>query len=325
MDRAFGLQRFCDSLPGKNIIDLTNGNHIKPCFLQSVQHSFPERLNRIVMTVAGALKFAFLPAHIGSCNDSSHLPLISHGKFSCNFTAPVQFFKTKGFLIAADLEYRIGRGIHDHMPGCYLLLSQLIQNFCPAGAFIADHLMPGPLFKLQDQFRRKPCLRKGDKGLFCFQPHHLPVACHGILPPADLIQLCVIPHGMFHRRYFLQWVKICDSQLLQIGQGEAFYMRSNMSQGVCPCISKLSRVHCAAYPQGIYHDHEYSSESLFIFHSHSPLSLFPAFSFRIKALTASTATWIALSVSCTTGFGISFLARSWLATTRKTLPARTFR
>ena len=217
------------------------------------------------------------------------------------------------------------------MSGGNFLLTKFIQNLCAAGALIADHLMPGSSFQLRDQFRRKSCLSERDKRLFCLQAHHLPVACHGVLSPAGLIEFCVICQRMFYRFYSLQRVKIGNSQLLHIGNRKSLHMRGNVPKSICPCITKLLRIHGTAHPQGIYNDHKHSSESFFTFHL-LPLfcyAIFSApdhfFSFRISSRTASTATCMAPSVSCTTGFGRSFFARSWLATTRKTLPARTFR
>ena len=85
------------------------------------------------------------------------------------------------------------------MAGGNLLLCQLVQDFRSAGAFISNYLMTGALLQLLDQLRRKARLRKGLKGRLHLQPHHLPVAGHGILTQALFTQLSIIAKRLFLR------------------------------------------------------------------------------------------------------------------------------
>ena len=155
MHRVFGFKSLRDTLSIKNVFNFSDGNHIQSGILQSIQRCFSEWLQRIIMTVAGSLKFTFLLSHIRSGNHSANFPLILHGDFSRNLTAAIKFLQTKGLLIAANLQHRICRCIHDHVSCRNFFLRKLLQNLRSACTFIADHFSSGSSFQLLDQLWRK--------------------------------------------------------------------------------------------------------------------------------------------------------------------------
>src|SRR5699024_4574622 len=112
------------------------------------------------MAIAGAPEFSFFLSHIRAGNDPSHTPLILHGNLPGDLTAAVQLIQAESLFVAADLQDRIRGRIYDHMSCGDLFLSQLIQDLCSAGAFVAYYLMSGLFFQLPDQFRRESVLRK---------------------------------------------------------------------------------------------------------------------------------------------------------------------
>ena len=150
------------------------------------------------MTVAGALKLAFLFTHIGSCNDAAYPPLILHGDLTGNLTAAIQVLKVKGLLISAYLKDRVCGGVDDHGACVDFFFAQLFNNLRAACAFVSNYALAAALLKLCDQFRRKSVICKGDKGFGCSDSHHFPVPGHSVLAVAGFCNAHVAAHRMLH-------------------------------------------------------------------------------------------------------------------------------
>ena len=160
---AFGLLRLGDAFSNENIIDFSNGNHIKSGVFQDIERRASGRFDGIIVPIACAYKFTALFADIWPRNDTSDFPLVTHRDFSCNLTAAIQLLQIKGLLIAADLQHRIRRGIHNHMPCGNFFLAQLVQNDRAARALVANALVPCLSFQLCNQLRWKTGVRKCPK------------------------------------------------------------------------------------------------------------------------------------------------------------------
>ena len=214
VNRAFGFQRPGDAFSIENIFDLTDGNDIQTAVLQCVQGGLTVGLQRIVMTVAGSYKFTLLPTHIGSCDHPSYLPLIAHGDLAGDLTAAIQFLKAESLFVAADLQYRVGGSVDDHMAGGNFFFRQFVQNFCAAGTLIADDLSSGTLFQLGYQLRREAGFRKGAERCCDMKAHHFPMAGHCILAIAHFPQLSIVSQRFFNRRYLLKIAQVGQPQFL---------------------------------------------------------------------------------------------------------------
>ena len=107
MYTAVGMIAFCYPFSHKDIVNLSNGNHIISGILQGIQRRQSGGFQRIIMAVTGPFEFAALFAHIGSCDNTANSPLIPHSQFSGNLTVMIQGLKSHGFLIATDLKHRI--------------------------------------------------------------------------------------------------------------------------------------------------------------------------------------------------------------------------
>ena len=148
-------------------------------------------------------------------------------------------------------------------------LSQLIQDLCSAGAFVADYLMSGLFFQLPDQFRRKSVLRKCLKGLLYLKPHHLPVSGHGVFPFASLPELSVISQAVFHRFHLLQRCKICHAHLLKIRDDKTVHRPGDMPQSIHIHISELRGILHCSHAKRVHNNYKYS---LIFFHIQTVLS-----------------------------------------------------
>ena len=144
------------------------------------------------------------------------------------------------------------------MPGSNLLLSQLFQNFCAAGALVADDGAPGSGGQLINQLLRKARLRKGLERRGDMQSHHLPMPGHGILARARLIQLREVCKGFLHRLHTLEGMQIRHTQFLQIRNAKRIRIRRDMPKRIRPCIAVSLRIRKRAHAEGINNNRKYS-------------------------------------------------------------------
>ena len=184
------------------------------------------------MTVAGTLELAFLLAHIGSCNDTAHFPLITHGDLAGNLAAAVQFLQSKGLFIAADLQHRVRRGVYNHVPRGNLFFCQFIQNLCAAGALVSDDYSAGTGRQFIQQFLGKSRICERLEGRGNMESHHLPVAGHGILAGAGLMQIAIIAQRALHGIHLLKGMQIRQTQLLKIRDSELLHRLGDMPQRI---------------------------------------------------------------------------------------------
>ena len=218
------------------------------------------------MAVGGSFEFPPLHTGVRPGNDPPHLPLVPHGQLPGDLAVPVQVFQTHGLLVAADLKDRVGGGIDNEVALPDLLLPQLLQNFGAAGAFVADNLPSGSLLQLPDEFWGKSVVGEGDKGLGHVQPHHLPVAGHGVLAPAGFPQAAEPPGGSADWLYLLKRVEIGQPKLLQVENVKRLHALGDMTQSVHAHVPVLRGVGHGTHPHGIQHHHK---DALKFFHIRS--------------------------------------------------------
>ena len=219
------------------------------------------------MPVAGTFEFTLFLSHIGSCNDTSHPPFILHGDLSCDFAAPVEICKIKGFFIPADLKYGICRSIYDHGSCGDFFFSQFLDNLCSAGTFISNDSLSASFLQFLYKLRRESMLREGNKGLLRLNSHHLPVTGHGIFAAAGFSKPGITPQRFLYVLHLSAGVEIQHSQFSKIGNIKGSHGVKNMSEGICSGISELLRIRQSPDAERI---HNYHKNSVIVLHVRLP-------------------------------------------------------
>ena len=215
--------RFCNSFPAKDIMDLSDCDHILSRIFQCVKCSLSGRLKCIIPAVAGSFKFTLFLSYIRSCNDSSHAPFILHRDLSCDLTTPVQICQIKCLFISTNLQYRIRRGIDNHCTCFNFFFPKFFNDLCSALTTVSNHFFPATFFQFCNQFRWKSMFGKGFKWFFCFDSHHLPVSGHGIFAEALFPQFSIVAKSIFHRSHLLKRGQVRHAKLPKIRDRKSIY------------------------------------------------------------------------------------------------------
>ena len=216
MHGAVGMIRFCDSFPAKDIMDLSDCDHILSRIFQCIKCSLSGRLKCIIPAVAGSFKFTFFLSYIRSCNDSSHAPFILHRDLSCDLTTPVQICQIKCLFISTNLQYRIRRGIDNHCTCFNFFFPKFFNDLCSALTTVSNHFFPTTFFQFCDQFRWKSMFGKGFKWFFCINSHHFPVSGHRIFSVTRLFQPGNFSNRILDSIHLSSGMQIQHTKLLKI-------------------------------------------------------------------------------------------------------------
>ena len=134
-----------------------------------------------------------------------------------------------------------------------LLLSQLLKYLRAAGAFVADYFASGKPLQLSYKLRGEAGISEGAKGRGDMQAHHLPVACHGVLAVAGLLQNHAVSKGAVIGREPMEGAEIGKPKATEIGDAEPC-CPGYMPQGVGTLVAELTGVRHCPYSQGVYHN-----------------------------------------------------------------------
>ena len=140
--------------------------------------------------------------------------------------------------MAANLQYRISRGVNNHRTSTQFLFSQFIQDLGTAGTLISNHTFSTTLFQCRDQFRRKSGICKSAKRCFHLESHHLPVSRHGIFAAACLCQSRKSTTWRGVRLHSFYRVQIKQSQSCQVRNMQRSYRLTDMSKCIHTNITK---------------------------------------------------------------------------------------
>ena len=118
--------KFCNTLSCKNIVDLTDTDHIIFRFFQHIQH-------RIMWRLQGKIMASGCPCIVTGCtnkrprNDSAN-PQIPLQHPPGNLAIPIQFFHRNHILMCCNLKYRIRRRINDQCTTLHMLVTVVLND-----------------------------------------------------------------------------------------------------------------------------------------------------------------------------------------------------
>ena len=260
MDGALGLVGLGQAFAVEDVEDLTNGNNLVACVLDSVQSSSAVGLQSIVVAVCGTLELALLLANVGTGDDTADHPLRLQGDLTSDLTAAVQLVQTEGLLVAADLQNGVSGGVDDHVAGSDLFFCQLVQDLSAGSALVANDNAAGTGGQLIEQLLGEAGLGEGLEGHGDVQAHLLPVTGHGVLAGGSLVQVGVVTQRILNGIDLCHGVQVCHTQLLQVGDVETLVsagsVLGDVAQGIGTDVTVALCIGQCADTQRVHNDGE---------------------------------------------------------------------
>jgi len=256
VDGTDGMDGFRYAVGIEDIVNLADGDDVVSVFLKDIEGCLSERLDGIIPPVGGADKFALVHSHIRTRDDAPDLPFVLHRDLPRDLAAAVEIVEVEGLFISADLQNGIGGRVDNHLVVVDFLFAELVQDLGAGSRLISDDFLTAFFFEFFNELRREAVFGKGDERTRRIEPHHFPVAGHGILAVALLGHPAGIAARIFPGRIPRHGLQVRQAERDEVRDEEGPELFGNVSERVGPLVSEIRRVRRVPDSHGIDDDDE---------------------------------------------------------------------